>query len=33
VNYCGVGHTQMKAWLVVEGGENTASLEMNGGNG
>ncbi len=33
VNYCGVGHAQMKAWLVVEGGENTASLETNGGNG
>lgn len=21
VNYCGVGHAQMKAWMVVEGGE------------
>jgi cytochrome c oxidase subunit II len=21
VNYCGVGHSQMKAWLVVDGGE------------
>jgi len=26
VNYCGVGHTQMKAWLVVEGEEPIAQL-------
>jgi len=26
VNYCGVGHAQMKAWLVVEGGEETSGL-------
>jgi len=30
VNYCGVGHAQMKAWLVVEGNETTASLETEG---
>ncbi len=29
VNYCGVGHAQMKAWLVVEG-NNTASLKTTG---
>ena len=29
VNYCGVGHAQMKAWLVVEGDVPTA--ELNGG--
>lgn len=23
VNYCGIGHAQMKAWLVVEGDEET----------
>jgi len=28
VNYCGVGHTQMKAWLVVDAGEE----ENDGGN-
>ena len=26
VNYCGIGHAQMKAWLVVEGDEPTANL-------
>ncbi len=26
VNYCGVGHAQMKAWLVVEGEAPTAEL-------
>ncbi len=26
VNYCGVGHAQMKAWLVVEGEVPTADL-------
>jgi len=26
VNYCGVGHAQMKAWLVVEGETPTAGL-------
>ena len=26
VNYCGVGHAQMKAWLVVEGEVPTAEL-------
>jgi len=26
VNYCGVGHAQMKAWLVVQGDEPTAEL-------
>ncbi|NOX74821.1 MAG: hypothetical protein GXP03_14785 [Alphaproteobacteria bacterium] len=25
VNYCGVGHTQMKAWLVVDAGEGESS--------
>ncbi len=29
VNYCGIGHAQMKAWLVVEGDAPTAQL--NGG--
>lgn len=29
VNYCGVGHAQMKAWLVVEG--DTPTAELNGG--
>ena len=24
LNYCGVGHAQMKAWLVVEGPEDEA---------
>ena len=28
VNYCGVGHAQMKAWLVVEGGDETAGIDM-----
>ncbi len=32
VNYCGVGHAQMKAWLVVQGEEPTASLKTNGEN-
>jgi cytochrome c oxidase subunit II len=27
VNYCGVGHTQMKAWLVVDAGDETADGE------
>jgi len=31
VNYCGVGHAQMKAWLVVESGDATAQV-MAGGN-
>ncbi len=34
VNYCGVGHSQMKAWLVVSGDAPTADLntgEMNNG--
>ncbi len=31
VNYCGVGHAQMKAWLVVEGGEGTSQTD-NGEN-
>jgi len=31
VNYCGVGHAQMKAWLVVEGAEQTSSLNSGGG--
>jgi len=30
VNYCGVGHAQMKAWLVVEEPEATARLETGG---
>ena len=30
VNYCGVGHAQMKAWLVVEGNEATASVNSDG---
>lgn len=25
LNYCGIGHAQMKAWLVVEGSEGDAS--------
>ena len=35
VNYCGVGHAQMKAWLVVNAGPWTSGLESNttGGNG
>ena len=32
VNYCGVGHAQMKAWLVVEGDEATASIASDGGD-
>ncbi len=33
VNYCGVGHAQMKAWLVVdEGEEQTAALTTTGEN-
>ncbi len=31
VNYCGVGHAQMKAWLVVEG-EAIASIATDGGD-
>jgi cytochrome c oxidase subunit II len=27
VNYCGVGHAQMKAWLVVEAPGDTASID------
>jgi len=30
VNYCGVGHAQMKAWLVVEPDNKTASLTATG---
>lgn len=33
VNYCGVGHAQMKAWLVVQGEEDeaeTSELNMGG---
>jgi len=30
VNYCGVGHAQMKAWLVVKKNEDTASLITDG---
>ncbi len=30
VNYCGVGHTQMKAWLVVRDGAPTAELKKIG---
>ena len=34
VNYCGVGHAQMKAWLVVRGDAQTSQLDniMSGGN-
>ncbi|VAW11927.1 hypothetical protein MNBD_ALPHA09-2362 [hydrothermal vent metagenome] len=32
VNYCGVGHSQMKAWLVVKGETPTAELKTLGGN-
>jgi len=32
VNYCGVGHAQMKAWLVVEGNDQTANLDSTGEN-
>jgi heme/copper-type cytochrome/quinol oxidase subunit 2 len=34
VNYCGVGHAQMKAWLVVEGDEEdkTAGMKAGGNN-
>ena len=28
VNYCGVGHAQMKAWLVVEGDEATVEMKI-----
>ncbi len=31
VNYCGVGHAQMKAWLVVEEPAQTAALSSTGG--
>jgi cytochrome c oxidase subunit II len=31
VNYCGVGHSQMKAWLVVKGDEKTAELTTTTG--
>ncbi len=30
VNYCGVGHAQMKAWLFVRDSEKTASLSTTG---
>ncbi len=30
VNYCGVGHAQMKAWLVVQGPDATASIQTDG---
>ncbi len=30
VNYCGVGHSQMKAWLVVKADEKTAELKTIG---
>ncbi len=29
VNYCGVGHTQMKAWLVVDASDETAEGESS----
>jgi len=32
VNYCGIGHSQMKAWLVVQGGTPTAGLSNTGGS-
>ena len=34
VNYCGVGHAQMKAWLVVRGEAQTSQLDNStvGGN-
>jgi len=32
INYCGVGHSQMKAWLVVEGDVPAAGQNNNGGN-
>ncbi|GEM_PF-1077736 len=32
VNYCGVGHSQMKAWLVVAGEEGPAGHENVEGN-
>ncbi len=33
VNYCGVGHSQMKAWLVVQGSTPTAGLDGGSING
>ena len=30
VNYCGIGHAQMKAWLVVRGEEKTGRAKTNG---
>ena len=30
MNYCGVGHALMKAWLVVQGDGPTAALTING---
>ena len=30
MNYCGVGHALMKAWLVVQGDAPTAELTING---
>ena len=30
INYCGVGHTQMKAWLVVRADAPTAGLKNIG---
>ncbi len=32
VNYCGVGHAQMKAWLVVEGATETSGLNAGENN-
>jgi cytochrome c oxidase subunit II len=33
VNYCGIGHSQMKAWLVVSAGDmETASITTTGGD-
>ncbi len=32
VNYCGVGHAQMKAWLVVSAPEKTAKINTTKGN-
>jgi len=32
VNYCGVGHTQMKAWLVVQADMSEAEMQNMGDN-
>jgi len=32
VNYCGVGHAQMKAWLVVKAPEQTSQINTTKGN-